>query len=233
MQLLSLTLRTAYNFAADSLRLAPLTVTAGSSALSPDLLFSAGAMYDFYSYDPLSGVRVNRFNSEDGHGVVRFIRGFLNMTQSFQGSREGGSSPRPTLSGPEDPELALFRERFNTRDLSSVDYSLPWQLRLSLYLQTDRTNPLIAPQTTAMLSTVAKVALSKNWQAEVNTGYDLQTREVVFPMLQLFRDLHCWQMGFQWVPSGPFKSYSFQIGLKAPQLSDFRFKTGGGATGWN
>jgi len=51
-------------------------------------------------------------------------------------------------------------------------------------------------------------------------------------MLQVYRDLHCWQMGFQWVPSGEFNSYSFQIGLKASQFDDIRFKTGGKTKGW-
>ena len=48
-------------------------------------------------------------------------------------------------------------------------------------------------------------------------------------MLQLNRDLHCWQMSFQWIPFGQFRSYAVQIGLKAP-WSDVSVRTVKGTT---
>ena len=229
VQLLSLSASTAYNFAADALQLAPLTVTAESNALSPNLLLSAGAMYDFYSYDRLTGERVNRFNSDDGNGLLRFVRGFLNMSFTLQGHRADGTSA-PTSGAPYlmSTEQSLLRQRFNNGEFSDMDYGLPWQLKLALYLQSDKSNPL-QPSTTSLINTSVRTSLSKNWQFAVNTGYDFQQREVIFPMLQLYRDLHCWQMSFQWVPSGSFRSYAIQIGLKAPQLKDIKIRQTGSA----
>ena len=71
VQLLSVTAATSYNFAADSLRLAPLSLTASSNALSPGFLMSAGAIYDFYTFDPSTGVRINKFNRDVGNGLLR------------------------------------------------------------------------------------------------------------------------------------------------------------------
>ncbi|WP_076791439.1 putative LPS assembly protein LptD [Chlorobium sp. KB01] len=226
VQLLSLNLSTAYNFAARTLQLAPLTVTANSNALLPGFLLSAGAMYDFYSYDVLTGERVNRFNSDEGKGLVRFARGFLNMGFTLKGKRRSGDTlpvPAADAFNPISAAQPLWRERFNNGELSEVDYGLPWQLRLSLYLQSDRSNPL-EPSTTAMVTTSSKVALSRSLQVAIHSGYDFRNREVIFPMLQIYRDLHCWQIGFRWVPSGNFQGFALQIGLKTPQIKDLRLK---------
>lgn len=229
VHLLSLAASTSYNMAADEFRWSPLLVTASSSAISPNFLMSAGALYDFYDYDRASGERVNRFYAEGGNGLLRFVSGYLNMSLNLEGKSLTGGSGRPEALR---AEQAIFRERFNNGDFTDIDYSIPWKLRMSLYLQSDRPNPLDKAETTALLNVSAKAALSRNWQVGINTGYDIEQNKFVFPMLQVFRDLHCWQMGFQWVPSGEYNSYYFQIGLKAPQLQDIRFRTGGKTRGW-
>jgi len=228
VQLLSLNASTAYNFNTDVLHMAPLTVTASSNALLPNILFSAGAMYDIYSYDPLTGERINRLNSEDGNGLFRFIKGFLNMSLSIQGNNEVASSALPLVSAPAQPNSAqsIFLERFNTDYFRTIDFRQPWQFQFSLFLQSDRSNPLV-PVTTTLLNASVKESLSKEWQMVLNTGYDLQNNQLVFPMLQLNRDLHCWQMSFQCIPFGQFRSYAIQIGLKAP-FSDLNIRTGNG-----
>ena len=233
LQLLSVNASTSYNFNAEAIHFAPLTLTAASNVLSPSLLFSAGTMYDLYSYDSLTGERINRLNSEVGTGVFRFIKGFLNMSLSIQGSSEASSSSEPLLSPPVPPYIpnnaqSMFLERFNTEYFRTIDYRQPWQFQFSLFLQSDKSNPL-QPVTTTLINASAKESLSKEWQMVLNTGYDLQNNKVVFPMLQLNRDLHCWQMSFQWIPFGQFRSYAVQIGLKAP-WSDVSVRTVKGTT---
>ena len=238
VQLLSLNASTAYNFNADALHLAPVAFTASSNALSPNVLFSAGTMYDVYGYDPLTGNRVDRRNSEDGGGLLRFIKGFLNMSLSIQGNSDAKSSVLPWSSSPAplfgsniaQPNSAqsIFIERFNNEYFRSIDFRQPWEFQFSLLLQSDKSNPL-APVTTSLINGSVKESLSKQWQMVMNTGYDIQNNQLVFPMLRLNRDLDCWQMSFLLIPFGQFRSYAFQIGLKPP-FSDFSIKTGTGAS---
>jgi len=232
IQLLSLNATTAYNFNADAFHLAPLIFTASSNVLSPNLLFSSGAMYDIYSYDRLTGYRINRFNNDDGNGLFRFIKGFLNMSLSLQGGREAGSSSLPLVSTTPSAVLpnasqSIFLDRFNPNYFSRIDYRQPWQFQFSLFLQSDRSNPLV-PVTTSLINTSAAASLSKEWQMLLNTGYDLQNKKLAFPLLCLNRDIHCWQMSFQCIPFGQFRSYAVQIGLKAP-WSNISVKAGKGA----
>jgi len=64
------------------------------------------------------------------------------------------------------------------------------------------------------LHSAVRVALSPTWQAGFTTGYDLDRKTMVFPLVQAYHDLHCWQIGVQWVPSGEFKGYALSVGLK-------------------
>ncbi|NTW83517.1 MAG: LPS-assembly protein LptD [Chlorobiaceae bacterium] len=236
VQLLSMSASTAYNFAAETCRFDPLTVIASSNAMSSNLLFSSGAMYDFYSYDPVTGERINRTNREDGRGLLRFVKGFFNMSYSVQGKRDDKSAiPPPTDSmAPVLPNTsqALFRERFNFGNFNTIDYSLPWELRFSLFMQNDHSNPVQPAVTSSLINASARISFLKEWQVGLYTGYDFQNEELVFPMVQIYRNLHCWQIGVQVVPVGEFKSYAIQIGLKAPQLSDVHFRTSGSTKGW-
>ena len=216
VQLLSLSVSGACNFAADAFRLAPLTVMGTSNALAPIFLFSAGSMYDFYSYDPVTGERMDRLNSDDGKGRLRFVKGFASVSMGLQGKRATGAAASdvsvPVVS---NTEQALFLDRFRMSGFTALDYTLPWQVAFSVYLQTDKTNPL-KPSSTSLFNTSARAALSRTWQTGFSAGYDVQSKKVVFPVLQAYHDLHCWQMGFQWVPSGEFRGYSLHIGLKSP-----------------
>lgn len=235
LQLLSLTASTNYNFAADSLRIAPLTLSASSNALSPHLLLRAGATYDFYSFDPLTGERIDKLSVDDGKGLLRFVQGFINMSLNLRGSFGGKEKDEAGLSGDGSGgeiekisvERAIFRERFDRDAYRYANYRLPWQLRLSLYLNANKYDPLQEAETTVLLNTSARVSLSKTWHLGLNTGYDIQNHELVYPQINLYGDFDCWDMSFQWVPTGEYSSYFFQIGIKAPHLQDIRFRQSG------
>lgn len=236
LQLLSLTASTSYNFAADSLRLAPLKLSASSNALAPNLLLRAGATYDFYGFDPVTGERIDKLNVNEGNGLLRFVQGFVNMSLSLKGSfgakgsgEDNNGERRSVGLSSEDydeihVEKAIYRERFDRDAYRYADRRLPWQLRLSLYLNSSKYEPLEPATTTALLNTSARVSLSKVWNLGLNTGYDIERSELVYPQLNLYGDFDCWDVRLQWVPTGEYRSYFFQIGIKAPHLQDIRFR---------
>jgi len=233
--LLSFTAASGYNFGADSLRIAPLTITASSNALSPALMMSAGAIYDFYTFDPVTGNRIDKLNMDEGKGLLRFVSGFLNMSVSVNGNLRSRYEPVESKEG--EPSLvrnevttveqAIYKERFTSDELVRFSSLLPWSLRMSLYLIDDRSDPR-NPTSTALLNSAAKVALSRNWQVGMNSGIDLRKGKFIYPALLLYRDLHDFQLSCQWVPSGIYKGYMIQIAMKPPQLKDLKIKASSG-----
>jgi lipopolysaccharide assembly outer membrane protein LptD (OstA) len=235
MSLFSLTASSGYNFAADSLRAQPLVLTASSSAFSPALLLSAGSTYDFYTVDPSSGNRIDRLAVDDNKGLLRFVSGFLNMSVSFSGtlrstypSSDTGDGTLSVVRQDASPvETAIYRDRFNIDELVKFSESLPWSLRLSLYLSTDKSDPL-NPVTMALLNSAAKLSLSKNWQVGLNSGLDLDRGRFVYPALMIYRDLHDFQFSGQWVPSGQYRGYLLQIAMKPAHLRYLKVQAAGG-----
>ncbi|NTU69164.1 MAG: LPS-assembly protein LptD [Chlorobiaceae bacterium] len=233
LQLLSVTAATSYNFAAETFPLAPLTLTASSNALSPGFLMSAGGTYDFYAIDlvngkPENGYRINTFNSDVGNGLLRFVTGYINMSMSVSGTLrdrydvERDSRQSVLRSDGTKVEQAIFRDQYSTGEVIEFSPLLPWSLRASLYLVSDRSNPL-TPTRSALLNTSGRLALSRHWQAGFTTGYDMVNRDFIFPALILYRDLHDFQFRFQWVPSGLYRSYQLEIAMKPAQLRDLRY----------
>jgi lipopolysaccharide assembly outer membrane protein LptD (OstA) len=235
VQLLSLTASSGYNFATDSFPIAPLVLTASSNAFAPALMFSAGATYDFYTYDPATGDRVDKLAMDDGKGLLRFVNGFLNMSVSVSGNLHTSYASHDEKDGDTSLvrdkalpiEQAIYKERFNSDERIKFSASLPWSLRMSLYLISDKSNPL-DPSSTALLNTAARLSLSKNWQVGLNTGYDFRNSEFVYPALMIFRDLHDFQFSAQGVPSGEHKGYMLQIAMKPANLKYLKLKAGSG-----
>ncbi len=230
LQILSLKASTGYDFAADSLRLSPLVLSASSNALSPTLQLRAGATYDFYSYDPGTGVTIDKLNIDDGKGLLRFVQGFLNMSMSLKGSI-GGDGKKKTGGAEDDKEVnvekAIYKERYNRDSFSYLGNRYPWQLRMSLYLNSNRYDPIEPAESTVLLNTSAKVSLNNIWHLGLNTGYDIENNDFIYPQINLYGDFRCWDMSFQVVPAGQYESYFFQIGIKAPHLKDIRIRQAG------
>jgi hypothetical protein len=38
------------------------------------------------------------------------------------------------------------------------------------------------------------------------------------------RDLHCWDMSFNWIPNGNMKMWEFSIRVKASVLADLKYE---------
>ena len=69
------------------------------------------------------------------------------------------------------------------------------------------------------------VSLTEKWKVTCKSAYDLQQRKFVgnATSIGIYRDLHCWEMNFNWNPLGDKQIYKFSIGLKAPLLKDLKY----------
>jgi hypothetical protein len=64
--------------------------------------------------------------------------------------------------------------------------------------------------------------LTEGWKFTASASYDLLTQVFAAPQIGIYRDLHCWEMNFTWVPTGFNQNYRFEIRLKAPMLQDLK-----------
>ncbi len=64
------------------------------------------------------------------------------------------------------------------------------------------------------------IQLSENWYLTLGQiAYDFENKRFVYPSIGLARDLHCWNMRFDWQPARG--TFNFLIAVKSPQLGGF------------
>jgi hypothetical protein len=64
--------------------------------------------------------------------------------------------------------------------------------------------------------------VSRNWNAGYRARYDILERTMVSQSFSFTRDLHCWEMRFEWTPDGPAAGYFFIIQVKSAALRDIK-----------
>jgi len=76
---------------------------------------------------------------------------------------------------------------------------------------------------TQNLSISASLGLGSGWKASMTTSYDITNKQWSYTNFNVSRDLHCWNMSASFVPFGPYKSYTFHIGVNASMLADLKY----------
>jgi predicted glycosyltransferase involved in capsule biosynthesis len=64
--------------------------------------------------------------------------------------------------------------------------------------------------------------LTPKWKVGFNSWYDFTSKQFTNFGLNIYRDLHCWEMKLNWVPFGYQQSYNFQINVKSSILQDLK-----------
>jgi hypothetical protein len=222
VKLLDLSLNSAYNFAADSLKLSSIRLTARTrlfdrvdvdfrSTYSPYELSQSGSMIDRYAI---------RFPSAP---LGRLVRADLTVRTSLRSRLGDGSRPMTTPRAGmgtafDDPLNANSDFYQATRPTDYADFSIPWSLSLDFTYGVSKTAATTIRR--AILNTSFDFSLTPNWKIASRTGYDFERREIVTTNLSIARDFDCWQMSFHWVPFGDYQSWGFDLHVKSSHLAD-------------
>ena len=89
---------------------------------------------------------------------------------------------------------------------------------------------------THSFSVSGSISLTNNWRISSSTSYDFNAKRFAYSSVNVTRNLHCWSMSGSFVPFGPYKSYSFHIGVNSSMLSDLKYdkrsQYGGSPINW-
>ncbi len=236
IQLLNLGAATSYNFAADSLQLDNLRLNARTQIANRFNLNAAATLSPYaLSADQTRGV--DRFLFADRPlRLARLTQFRLSLSTSFQSERSGPERPysTPSTSGaaaglgfPGTADMPgqtaigsgdVFEAPYFNTPLGYADFAIPWSLRLDFSYGYSR--PFGTTTTTATLNTNFDFNLTPDWKMQGRSGYDFRAGEIVHTSISILRDFDCWEMAINWIPFGPYQSYSFDIHVKSGQLRD-------------
>ena len=103
-----------------------------------------------------------------------------------------------------------------------VDFKIPWNFAFSYTFNynTDRVGQNSTITNTLNFNGDANI--TPKWKVQFNSGWDFKASTFSQTSLAIYRDLHCWDMSFSWIPFGAYQFYSVDIKVKASVLQDLK-----------
>ena len=122
--------------------------------------------------------------------------------------------------------LNLMRKMKKKKKMKKTKISdIPWNLSANYSLTYNKGyNIAKFADTTQSLTFSGNLKLNKNWKIGFRSGYDFDEKELTYSSIDIYRDLHCWEMLINWIPIGYHRSYTITIRVKAAELRDLKYE---------
>ena len=202
----SMGISSSYNIFVDSLNLSTINLNARTKLLGLlDVTFSS--RYDPYIINS-SGKRMNQFEIKNGR-LARFTNANaalgLNISESFFNKKTE-----------DEKEQEKKEDDF---------YKIPWNLNMNYTIAYNKNNQASSEVTpTQSLNFSGNIKITPKWKIGFRSGYDFKEKELTYSSVDVYRDLHCWELLFHWIPIGFHKSYTLTIRVKASVLKDLKLE---------
>lgn len=210
-----------YDLAKDSLNMSYIRMS-GRTTLYKNITLQYSSQWDPYAVDA-DGKRTNKFEYQVNRRLLRHNNTSWNLSIGFKlGDKDLKKKKKPKDAT--DEQVEQIKEN---RD-DYVDWDVPWSLDLrynfqyrvnSTYLYYQKENEHKVVQT---LSLRGQINITPKWKFTFQTGWDFTKNKVSYTSINIYRDLHCWEMRFNWVPLGARASWNFSINVKASILQDLK-----------
>jgi hypothetical protein len=148
------------------------------------------------------------FNINSG---TQFSKGILTRSQTM-------SQPYyPRNYDPFDQSwFSPFDALFNQIPISTINS--PWSVSLNFSYSWNRLGNDEIIRNAILQASSIQVRLTPYWNLSTRLGYDFIQQQLTPAEFNLSRNLHCWDMNFQWNPFGNFKYYYFTLKVNSGQF---------------
>ena len=225
-----LTFSGSYDIAKDSLNFSYLSVN-GRTTLFKNLSVRYSSIWDPYILDSLGRKQLNQFEWDVNKRLFRKNSVAWNFSINYSLNNDTFKN-KGKKTAPKQYESSLASEE-EMNDIRSnpgnyVDWSTQWALSLSYNLTLSNNlsyiNYILKDDRKVIqtLGVNGNINLSPNWKVSVQSGWDFELKKLSYTSLTIYRDLHCWEMRFNWIPLGTYKSWNFTINVKASALQDLK-----------
>ena len=217
-----------YDVAKDSLNWSYLSVS-GRTTLFKNFSIQYSSMWDPYVLDSTGTKQLNQFEWDVNHRLFRKKSVTWNFSASYSFNNKTFAKKDKKAKKPEAPNAS--EDELN--DILShpneyVDWSTTWSISLSYNLRVVNNPSYINyimkdnRSTVQTLGLQGEINLSPKWKFSAHSGWDFEKKKISYTSLTIYRDLHCWEMRFNVIPYGTYKSWNFQINVKASALQDLK-----------
>jgi hypothetical protein len=213
----NLNLTSSYNLIADSLNMTPISISARTTVAGVSI--NMGTILDPYMVND-QYQRINEWVWNNRSGVSRIGRltnANLSFGMNFNSKSKKDKAKTAGEGEQKDTRPAIFQEY--------AEFSLPWSFGFDyMFNYSGPSSGSPDGRYSQTLGLHGNFSLTDKWKVNMNTSYDIMGGGFGYTNVSINRDLHCWQMAFNFVPFGYMKSYSFSINAKSSMLKDLQLK---------
>ena len=211
-------INTGYDMLRDSLRWSPVNVAA-RTALFNLVNINLVSLWDPYAVNE-QGQRIDRPERSVSGRLARMT--FTNVALGFDlKSRRYGQAVNER---PRNDQQVV--EETDPTKGAHVNFNMPWRLGVNYSYDINRTwhgrNFTDNDRQSVMVN--GDVTVLKYWKLGFTSGYDVVAQEFTPSSLNLYWDMHCWEMNLNVIPNGFRRSIMFRINVKASILRDLKLE---------
>jgi hypothetical protein len=218
----SLSLSTGYDIAKDSVNWSPLSIS-GRTSIVTGLNINYSTRLSPYATNA-KGQSINKFIWETEKRL--FVPPTQTWSVGFSYSLNNNTFKNKKGTNKPTDEQNLIE---NTENY--FDWDNQWNMRIGFTYNYVINNTKIADneyeKKFTQIGTVdlsGLVYITPKWKINYDLKYDIINNDFTYANLSVYRDLHCWEMSFNWVPFGYQKQWSFTINVKSSMLSSLKYE---------
>jgi hypothetical protein len=218
----SLTFSGAYNFAAESFKLSTIGFSGRTALFNQKMGINFYGTLDPYQLDG-DGNRIDKFTINSG-SPARLTNFGMNTDFSLNSTalKKRNEAINQVDVGAQNLTLQQ-REELNaiSRDPNAfVDFNVPWNISAAYSFNYSKNG--LKSVITNTLNFYGDFNVTPKWKVQYTSGFDFERKDLSLTSFSIYRDLHCWDMSFRWIPTGPNKFYSVDLRVKASILQDLK-----------
>ncbi len=247
----NISLTGSYNLLAPDYKLSPIAVSANTQIFK-NISFNFSSTFDPYAFRPYGGTPVYRLPFSDtpippisysplilntiGYENQEFARvpnvyafqegqGLLRLTnvQAYVSARFAPKQADKPKTSPNATDATL--KAINNNPELYVDFNIPWSINASYTFGLNKLTPERS-QVIQALTLTGDLSLTPKWKITVQTGYDFEFKSPTLTTIGINRDLHCWEMAFNWTPYAGNNlragNYSFDLRARSSILQELK-----------
>ena len=231
-------IQTSYDLAKDSLRWSKVRLSGRTSIFRGfDIRYSS--TLDPYILDSSGTRNLNQYEWDVNKRLLRLDQTSWDFSANFRLNPDffkKKDDKTPTRQQQleeiaEDNELSDELESIYNNYDDYIDWDIKWNLNIT-YNFRYTTNLKYADQRlkekqetlVQTLGVSGDFNITPKWKIGFRTGWDFEAAELSYTSINIYRDLHCFEMRFNWIPIGGRQSWNFALNVKASMLQDLKLQ---------
>jgi hypothetical protein len=223
-----------YNLASDSLRWSPVNVS-GSTPIFKNTNINFSATWDPYSWDVRNNHRSNIYEWDYARKLMRFDNSNWSFGLSHTFTSKNGKKKADAATAAltdkkgvtkDDAATAAEKKDIVENPQNYLNWNNPWSLTTNYtFNMTTIKDPITNKLKNDIIQSVmfnGDVSVTPKWKVTFTSGYDFRMHQLSYTSFTINRDLHCFEMSFNWIPFGYIKSWDFTIRAKSTLLQDLK-----------